>query len=114
MRLAVDLNLRHQRRNGVDRIRHLIALDDLKPRIAQSRLHSFADGPDLRIPRQAVQLLDRVVGDDIVDMSFFLTVFSQADDAGGIDTAALSRTQGSQAPSFTPRVNSPLGELSSC
>src|SRR5580693_9433495 len=68
MRFAFDLNLPHERGDGLDGIRH-----DEKPHhglacVIQARMNTLANGPDLGLARQSGECLDLVIGHHVVKL----------------------------------------------
>jgi hypothetical protein len=69
MRFAFDLDLPDERRDGLDGIRHGEKAHQRQARVRQPRVNPLADGPDVGFPGQRGEGLDRIVGDDIVELS---------------------------------------------
>ena len=84
VRLAVDLNLRDERRNRLDRSRDDINAHNLQPCVFQPRLNPFTHGPHLRPATQMGQGADGVLGDDIVEGPDQALVRPEDDRADGI------------------------------
>src|ERR1022692_993464 len=69
MRFTFNLNLPHERGDGLDGVRHREQSDQRQARVRQTRMNTLADGPDMTFSRQSREGLDRIIGHNVVKLA---------------------------------------------